>query len=1293
MTLRLTASTALLAFVVSTCPLDPACAAELEAAEMMRLDPLLTLGGLTTEDYTEGIGDLVVPLHFTGQGLWFLNPRFSFTDRSAEEYNLGLGYRHLMADGQSIGGVNVFYDRRETARGASFNQIGAGLEYLSGIVDLRANIYVPLENRKRVGEFSTEEESVLRSSSVSTALEWDDPFAAGHDVWQDFSVVRSTQTRTTTTTTTRHFHEYEVALRGWDAEIGAHLPIEQIQDYVRLKPFAGYYKYYGRDGLDDVDGFRGRLEVHIKPSFFIDAVYYSDDELTGGNYSIGAYVSLPLNLANIARGRNPFEGAAERWEAGKQTENMRYRLTDMVKRDPQIRSVMAEPEEQEELTTTASRSATRTDRKTLGRGTEELATDITFVDKNRGNDANPGTFEDPKQTVQGGVDDPRSMVFVFQEGNPYNEIVTMTENVILRGEGAPIQGFGGKVFGSGVHPTINATGLGPHAIEMAANTSVSGFRINNAAGNGIFSSTGENLHMANNIIHNTVQGVMVETLGDVSVVLENNQFFDNAFLGAFIDGTGASGSFFVNARNNTFQGGGAYGLRLEATDYDNALAVVHGLQASDTVFGLSASLAADFVSLLSLSDIQANNNTFGVLADIESGGVAAMLGGIPPELMDFVGDLIGGGPLPPELEALLASGGPIQVNDNSVMGMDIQVNGDSLAALLLLDIEANRNDVFGVLAEVESPSGVALGLVGSSQAFLESLQLLGGLLGFDPGDLPSTSTGYSQFNNNNVGGLSLDVEGDFLALAAGIGIQANNNQNYHGIESIARSPNGVALNLLGRIEANNNDVMGINAIAEGDFFGLAALFDTHTSGNDVYGVNMDVSGEAAIGLMASTDPLRTLADILNDELALDPPLMIPGTPFGPVIASDNGVMGVNANINGEFLALGAFLDVHATGNDIFGINANINSDDGIAIGLFASSDQLFDVLFPLLGEPVPSFTPMGPMNLSGNNGGLFANISGEDAAFGLAAGIDASNNTDTSGPGWGLDVNVTSDDGDAFAALLNITANNNALYGVRLNVAAEWLASANVFNAEAGGNGLHGMLIDVESASDDAFLLMAGIQAHNNALQGIFADVSAAGDVGVALSDVHASGNLREGLWLDLDAGQDAFVWMGDEAFGDFDDVFGGIGFVGLPPGFLPAGPSTFNNNGFDPDTPGQRAGMRLVVDAEDEILVSISDATFNANSGYGLHTDLVSANDDISVFLENVTANNNALTGLRLIMDNSAVPAGTVFSFINLSEALDNGVPDILVRQFYSSVGGSAISIISDSDYDSSTVEQIALP
>ncbi len=378
----------------------------------------LTLGTLYAEDYWEGTGDLLIPLMMTEDGLLFINPRTSGTDNDATEVNLGVGYRHLLRDRQAILGGNIFYDYRDTTYGARFHQFGAGIEYLSKYLDMRANVYVPTDTKKKVSEFEVTEEVTEMAAARYDITEYDDPYASGNSVFQPYTDSTVTRVNTTTTSTTRFFEQHEIAFWGWDAEIGTELPLPAIENYVRIKPFAGAVSYYGRSGVSDIESFRGRLEIHVRPSFFVDAVYLSDDALNGGHFSLAAYMTLPFDLANLAQGRNPFAGATERWTAGT-TEDITWRMTDLVKRDPQIRASLTEPEEQEEKATTTTTTASEAIAKPTGEGTEVVATDVTFVDGESGDDANPGTYEQPKATVQGGVDDPRSMVFVHEIDGAY----------------------------------------------------------------------------------------------------------------------------------------------------------------------------------------------------------------------------------------------------------------------------------------------------------------------------------------------------------------------------------------------------------------------------------------------------------------------------------------------------------------------------------------------------------------------------------------------------------------------------------------------------------------------------------------------------------------------------------------------------------------------------------------------------------------------------------------------------------------------------------------------------------
>jgi len=59
---------------------------------------------------SNGTADLFVPVWTDGTSLLFLNPRGTVGDDSAEEVNIGLGYRCLVSDLNLILGANLFKD-------------------------------------------------------------------------------------------------------------------------------------------------------------------------------------------------------------------------------------------------------------------------------------------------------------------------------------------------------------------------------------------------------------------------------------------------------------------------------------------------------------------------------------------------------------------------------------------------------------------------------------------------------------------------------------------------------------------------------------------------------------------------------------------------------------------------------------------------------------------------------------------------------------------------------------------------------------------------------------------------------------------------------------------------------------------------------------------------------------------------------------------------------------------------------------------------------------------------------
>ena len=59
--------------------------------------------------------------------------------------NTGLGIRFVPAGSSKILGLNVYYDYRKTFLHSKLQQIGAGAEFLSSVVDFRINGYFPLK--------------------------------------------------------------------------------------------------------------------------------------------------------------------------------------------------------------------------------------------------------------------------------------------------------------------------------------------------------------------------------------------------------------------------------------------------------------------------------------------------------------------------------------------------------------------------------------------------------------------------------------------------------------------------------------------------------------------------------------------------------------------------------------------------------------------------------------------------------------------------------------------------------------------------------------------------------------------------------------------------------------------------------------------------------------------------------------------------------------------------------------------------------------------------------------------
>jgi hypothetical protein len=1163
-------------------------------------DAPVTLGIFSGDEGVFGQADLLLPFYRYDKGLLFFSPRVSVSDSNQEETNLGVGLRHLVdARFPFILGANLYYDGRWSSNNNRFDQLGLGLELLSSRIDLRANYYLPEQDKYRID--SVRGESVMQYERISQSIQadaWFEPYALNNQIVQDYGNRITTRRTLVTETSWQIFDRYEAALEGFDAEAGWRLP--WVEEWADTRLFIGY-QYFENPFGRDLKGAKGRLEVRLFNDLLtLDAHLYEDEDLNLTDYLVGARLRLPLGL--------PGKPAWRQGNGG----DLSARLTEMVMRDPKIQTreskFIANPEQKGVIT----ESQTRVSREVNREGTAVIVDDVVFVDGSRGNDANNGTTENPLATIQAGVDSAYGQRNVYVYAGTYNTVVNVTEGVSLMGSGCLIPANGGHSFGSGVHPVINGGGA-VSVVTMQDNTLIQGFEIVNAgAGNGVFSEAG-NLVIRCNYIHDTLVGVRVDRVGDLNLLLENNRFMNNGMAGAWISGTGASGTYFVNARGNTFTANGARGLHLTADNYDAALAIVHGSGAFENETGIDVEMNSNSVSLLSITDTRADNNTgTGIRADVNADDIADALIGTPAALLGLAGNVVG---LPPEFEALLASSGPVTANNNDGRGLDINVQGGIIGAAALFNISASDNGAKGANVEVEGGSA--------------------------------------------------------------------------------------AIGLLARTEALDNGGDGISMSVDGTSLGLGVLLDVRASNNAGNGIDLGVYSEGtAIGLIASTDPLRTLADIINEEAALNPPLVIPGEPWGPIEASGNGGYGVYAEIEGANLAAGVFLDIRADNNQNTGFSADIWSANGTAIGLAGSSDALFEVVPPILGDilygdpdaiPVPNYTPMGPMTASGNgNGGFGLWVDGENA-FGLVGGIEASGNdlgTDygLDNYGYGLHLDVMANY-DAFAALYDVTANNNAEQGIDVYISssqADGSATLSLIGVQTENNAEEGIRIGA-SAWDDVYVLATGIESHDNGDQGIRIDAeSVHNEIGMAFSAINTTGNAKQGLLVNAVADEDVFVWIGDTGIDDFRTVFGSYDLLGASEALyylMPGGPSSFSGNG------DNGAELNLAT-TNGTLSISTIGNTFSDNTGAGLQISMVGTNG-ASLYGEGnvITENNsgvlvNAPTGAVLDFG-GIVSTGQNSIYDNTMDLWNISAPGVTLFAQYNWWGGVAPSTSGDVNVD----------
>lgn len=451
-------------------------------------------GGVKTNDvYTDGNMFLTLPIWSTigtngklGGSYLFIEPYTSVGDGGEVASSLGLAYRHLfssesvsalqkkgmagfMEEGWFLGG-SLFVDMLDTQHRNSFWQLGVGAEIGNRYLELRGNYYIPLTGQK-LADHRVSERSFTNTSTryVNSGSGYGDPYATGNQIAQDVSLTTSAVTTYRTTTIRTVTDIFEKGMEGWDAELSVLIPwVDQWMD-VRL--IGGYFSFDNQPfgpqsfGTGNVHGWKGGVEVRPVPAVVLSGIWYEDKRLTGGNWTVGVQLQVPLDRtwkdAFKMRRRHLVEHLAEPV----------HRQNDAVK--------VGNTKEEESTSTTTVRRITRVVSQTQQHLV--LADDIIFVNNGAavgngiqaGTPAGDGTAEKPVDTIQAGAtlaggnsNTTGRLWSAYVQGGASNYTgtvnVTGSTSFIGSGSGGGIIGSGGKMFG----------GTGPQPVLLGGITNV-----------------------------------------------------------------------------------------------------------------------------------------------------------------------------------------------------------------------------------------------------------------------------------------------------------------------------------------------------------------------------------------------------------------------------------------------------------------------------------------------------------------------------------------------------------------------------------------------------------------------------------------------------------------------------------------------------------------------------------------------------------------------------------------------------------------------------------------------------
>lgn len=181
----------------------------------------------------------------------FLDFQFNRISNGCQAYNAGIGWRTFTSNRQEMLGINLYYDAREVFNDY-LQQMSIGVEFLGKCLDLRANGYWPIGDRRALVE--------------TTVFEYPGDFVAVRD-------------------------EFRGIMWGFDLEVGrSFFSCKCFSLYGAVGPY-----FYGSECCDSLVGAMGRVETWVCNRFRLEGLVYHD-RIFGTNVQGALYLYLPFPL-------------------------------------------------------------------------------------------------------------------------------------------------------------------------------------------------------------------------------------------------------------------------------------------------------------------------------------------------------------------------------------------------------------------------------------------------------------------------------------------------------------------------------------------------------------------------------------------------------------------------------------------------------------------------------------------------------------------------------------------------------------------------------------------------------------------------------------------------------------------------------------------------------------------------------------------------------------------------------------------------------------------------------------